>query len=100
MSSGDTSGVVRRSSGSSTMRSLLAGIVDEERFEQLLLWPPDVFALVDLVLDASESYRFVVSPPPDVEVNGVAGVASTAAKQWWEWLDGQSGELPKSIVDL
>jgi len=90
---------IRRSAGPSTMRSLMASIVDTEHLEQLLSWPPDVFALVDQVLDASESYRFVVSPPEGAEASGVVGFASTAAKQWWEWLDGLRDELPQLIVD-
>jgi hypothetical protein len=31
---------------------------------QLCDWPPDVFALANLVLDDTEAYRFAVAPPP------------------------------------
>ena len=41
--------------------------------DDALTWPPDVFALVDRVLDASEAYRFVVSPPPGIELAGTGG---------------------------
>jgi hypothetical protein len=32
-------------------------------WDELIRWPPDVFALANLVLDHTESYRFVVAPP-------------------------------------
>ena len=31
--------------------------------DELLEWPPDLFAFTDVVLDRSEAYRFTVSPP-------------------------------------
>jgi len=33
-------------------------------WNELVRWPPDVFALTNLVLDHTEGYRFVVAPPP------------------------------------
>jgi hypothetical protein len=33
-------------------------------WHDLVRWPPDVFALANLVLDHTEAYRFVVAPPP------------------------------------
>src|SRR6266545_4417032 len=32
-------------------------------WERLLTWPPDVFALTDLLLVQADAYRFVSSPP-------------------------------------
>ena len=32
-------------------------------WDDLVSWPPDVFALTNLVLDHTEAYRFVVAPP-------------------------------------
>ena len=32
-------------------------------WDELVWWPPDVFALGSLVLDHAEAYRFVVAPP-------------------------------------
>ena len=31
--------------------------------DELLEWPPDVFALTDVILERAEAYRFVLSPP-------------------------------------
>ena len=30
--------------------------------DELLEWPPDVFALTDVILERAEAYRFVFSP--------------------------------------
>jgi hypothetical protein len=30
--------------------------------DELLSWPPDVFAVANLILDHTEGYRFVVAP--------------------------------------
>jgi hypothetical protein len=34
------------------------------RWEELPAWPPDVFALANLVLDHTEGYRFAIAPIP------------------------------------
>jgi hypothetical protein len=34
-------------------------------WDELVRWPPDVFALTNLVLDHTEGYRFAVAPPPE-----------------------------------
>ena len=36
--------------------------------DELLAWPPDVFALTDVLLDRSEAFRFVFSPPEGAEL--------------------------------
>jgi hypothetical protein len=35
--------------------------------DELLEWPADLFALTDVILERSEAYRFVLSPPGGVE---------------------------------
>lgn len=32
-------------------------------WDDLVQWPPDVFALTNVILDHTEGYRFVVGPP-------------------------------------
>ena len=34
--------------------------------DELLAWPPDVFALTNVLLDRSEAFRFALSPPEGV----------------------------------
>lgn len=81
-----------------TIASLWAAIVEPDRLEDLLTWPPDVFALVDRVLDASEAYRFVVSPPQMLELTPIADTAREVATLWWEWLDGTRAGPPELLV--
>jgi hypothetical protein len=33
--------------------------------DELLDWPPDLFALTEVILGRSEAYRFALSPPGD-----------------------------------
>jgi hypothetical protein len=41
----------------------------------LLDWPPDLFALTEVILERSEAYRFALSPPAGTE-------RLTANKPW------------------
>jgi hypothetical protein len=34
--------------------------------DELLEWPPDLFAATDVILERSEAYRFALSPPAGV----------------------------------
>jgi hypothetical protein len=48
-------------------RSILAyfqAFAPAPAWDELVSWPADVFALANLLLDHTEAYRFVVSPPP------------------------------------
>ncbi|HEX5915126.1 MAG TPA: hypothetical protein VFY54_18570, partial [Rubrobacter sp.] len=51
------------SPASRTIGSLWETIGTPVPWEQLLAWPPDVFALTDLLLVQADAYRFVASPP-------------------------------------
>ncbi|HSC90307.1 MAG TPA: hypothetical protein VLB86_01485 [Gaiellaceae bacterium] len=46
------------------MASYFAAFAPAPDWDDLVSWPPDVFALTNLVLDHTEGYRFVVAPPP------------------------------------
>lgn len=47
-----------------TIGSYLATFTPGLSWTDLGSWPPDVFALANLALDATEAYRYVVAPPP------------------------------------
>lgn len=63
-------------------------------WDELSTWPPDVFCLCNLVLDHTESYRFVVAPPPGrswpPSADWNADVAAAAAA----WA---AGEMPDFV---
>lgn len=47
-----------------SLRSYVDAFGPGPEWDEQLCWPPDVFALTNLVLDHTEGYRFVVAPPP------------------------------------
>jgi len=89
----------RGSARAGTLSSLWAPLADLRGDDEILAWPPDVFALCDRALEASEAYRFVVSPPTGAELTGAGGGAAAArlAAEWWQWLDGTRCAPPESI---
>ncbi|HSC50248.1 MAG TPA: hypothetical protein VLD16_08305 [Gaiellaceae bacterium] len=46
-----------------SLRSYFDSFAPAPAWNDLVDWPPDVFAVANLVLDHTESYRFVVAPP-------------------------------------
>ena len=48
-----------------TLASTWSAISGGAFTDELLTWPPDVFALTNVLLDRSEAFRFVLSPPED-----------------------------------
>ena len=71
-----------------TIRGYFHAFAPAPEWDDLVLWPPDVFALANLVLDHTEGYRFVVAPPagrrwpPLSDWNGQVRAAAEA------WSDG------------
>lgn len=71
--------------------------------DRLLEWPPDVFALTDLVLERSEAYRLLQSPavgsqwPP----GGVARwpvAVEQAGREWSAWVEDGRRLLPELLT--
>src|SRR5262249_6822811 len=66
-------------------------------WEQLVEWPPDVFALANLLLDHTEAYRFAVAPPPGARwppLRGWNERARDAAESWRRAAHRFRGSLP------
>lgn len=90
----------RDGNGEPTLRSFLTSFTRQTPWDQLINWPPDVFALSCLLLDGTEAYRFAVAPPtgqrwppgPDW-----SGRVVSAARRWREraWIGGR--ELPGDL---
>jgi hypothetical protein len=66
----------------------------------LLEWPPDVFALTNVVLARAEAFRFALSvsdwPPP--RFGDWAQVVVEAARRWSAWAEDRSGALPDLVA--
>ncbi len=72
--------------------------------DELLEWPPDVFALTDVILERAEAYRFVLSPPDGVlwPPGGDASwseAVGQAARRWSAWAEDRDGALPQLVAD-
>jgi hypothetical protein len=90
--------------GASTVESLWHDLAGSRLDDQLLEWAPDLFAFTDGVLDRSEAYRFVVSPPdgaswPPPEMPDWYVAIADASAGWRAWVDGAGAELPELVAE-
>lgn len=81
--------------GDATLASRWRAVSGGDIDDALLAWPPDVFALTDVLLEAAEIYRFVVSPPPGRTWPPAPGWADDVAAAAGRWLvHAREGETP------
>ena len=71
--------------------------------DELLDWPPDVFALTEVILQRSESYRFALSPPagstwPPVSFPDWPDAVTDAARRWSAWAENRSEPIPRLLA--
>ena len=71
--------------------------------DELLEWPPDMFALTDVILQRSEGYRFALSPPagsnwPPGGVPDWPDAVTAAARQWSAWAENRNGAIPSLLA--
>jgi hypothetical protein len=90
--------------GVSTVGSLWHEVAGRQLGGELLEWPPDLFAFTDVVLDRSEAYRFVVSPPdgaswPPPEMPDWSLAIADASAGWCAWIENGGIELPRLIAE-
>src|SRR5215469_4553755 len=69
--------------------------------DRLLEWPPDVFALTNLVLDRAEAFRFALSRagqwPPSRYPDWAHAVVE-AGRRWSGWAQAPTGEPPDLVA--
>jgi hypothetical protein len=86
--------------GELSARTYLDAFAPAADWDDLVRWPPDIFAFANLVLDHTESYRYVVAPPagrrwpPLPDWNGAIGAA---ARGWSGACGTPGGELPPLV---
>ena len=83
-----------------SLRTYFDSFAPAPDWNDLVHWPPDVFALANLVLDHTESYRFVVAPPPGRRWPPLADWSEAvrrAAREWREACDASGGEPPRLV---
>jgi hypothetical protein len=69
--------------------------------DALLDWPPDVFALTNVLLGRTEAFRFALSRfwewPPSRFPDWIEAVGS-ASRDWSRWAQDHGGEPPELVV--
>ena len=90
--------------GEPTLASTWQGVAGSPVEDELLEWPPDVFALTDVILERAEAYRFVLSPPDGVlwPPGGDAGwsdAVGQAARQWSAWAEDRDDAVPELVAE-
>jgi hypothetical protein len=71
--------------------------------DELLDWPPDVFALTNIILERSDAFRFVLSPPagaawPPLHQTGWGELVGEAARLWTRMIEEGQGSLPPLVA--
>jgi hypothetical protein len=85
-----------------TPASIWQSVTGEPISDSLLEWPPDVFALANLVLDRGDAFRFALSPvdqwPPSRYPDWHQAVVE-AGRQWSGWAQAPRGEPPDLVAE-
>ena len=68
----------------------------------LIDWPPDLFALANVILGRSEAFRFALSPEgdwPPRRYADWAGAVEAAGRQWSAWAGDRRGAIPGLLLE-
>src|SRR5262245_9402203 len=80
-----------------TLRSTWESLAPGRLADELLEWPPDVFALTNVALESSEAFRFTISPVgawPPARFGDWAAAVEEAGRAWSAWAEDPHAELP------
>jgi hypothetical protein len=68
--------------------------------DRLLEWPPDLFALTNVVLARAEAFRYALSADwPPRRFTDWAQAVEEARRRWSAWAEHRSGPLPELVAD-
>ena len=69
--------------------------------DRLLEWPPDVFALTNVVLARAEAFRYALSVQewPPQRFDDWARAVVEAARAWSAWAEDRTGALPDLVAE-
>ncbi len=70
----------------------------------LLEWPPDVFALTEVILERTQLYRLLFPPPRSVEwppgrLGRWSEAVEEAGRQWGAWAEDPQGPAPDLVAE-
>lgn len=68
--------------------------------DRLLEWPPDVFALTNVVLERAEAFRYVLSAKdwPPCRFRDWAQAVQEAGRRWNAWAEDRAGAMPELVA--
>jgi len=86
-----------------TIQTLWLRLSGRDIADDLVEWPPDVFALTDVILEHSGAYRFAVSPPfgrrwPPVPNPNWSDTVTSTARKWCAWAEDAPWPPPELIA--
>jgi hypothetical protein len=86
-----------------TLASVWYSVAGSPISDELLDWPADIFALTDIVLERSEVYRFILSPPhgaewPPNRIPGWSTAVEEAGRQWSLWVENRETGFPELVA--
>ena len=87
---------------SRTLSDVLDCFALPEKPDELLSWPPDVFAVTARLLLNTEGYRFVVSPPGGEEWppdSDWVGTVTRVASDWVRAVNQPNAALPEELIN-
>ena len=70
--------------------------------DELLEWPPDVFALANVILVRSGAFRFALSPVgdwPPVRFGDWSLAVEEAGRRWSAWVEDRREEFPDLLQE-
>jgi hypothetical protein len=85
-----------------TLASTWQGAAGTPIADELLDWPPDVFALANVILGHSEAFRFALAPVdwPPRRHPGWAELVEEAAVAWSAWAEDRRRALPDLLLEV
>ena len=88
--------------GEPTLVSTWEAIAGGPLTDELLQWPPDVFALANVVLDRSEGFRFALSPLgawPPARFSDWPRAVEEAGRRWGAWVEDHGVAFPELVSE-
>jgi hypothetical protein len=87
-----------------TLESIWHAVAGSLITAKCLEWPADLFALTDVLLERSEAYRFVLSPPnnqewPPRRFSCWSNAVEEAGRQWSMWVEYRATPFPELLME-
>jgi len=90
-----------RAAAARTAASAWHAIAGAPITDELLEWPPDVFALANTILAQTEAFRFCLSPvgewPPSRYLDWAREVEE-AGREWGVWVEDRQRAIPGCLI--